>query len=440
MKKTLLIASILMAFAACSTVEQKSEITEQKNIYFKQKKAYSIVNDNPFTGVTKKSSSYGDSIEVMKFVDGNISNFKEIEDNELTQSVSFDKDGKIKGNFYYKDYNEIYEGTIEDSLFSGTVKITDYYDEDSEDFYTYKNGLLHGKTIEEGVEYFYNQGMTVKDMSQVEEAKAFDIPKDSISADKALFDENRKITVEGQENFNGYLSEEGYDMMTYYKVVNNIITEERVFSAAPFEISYPLEFNMYTPQAITIYNEDGSSNTTTYSSYSNPGKFNSYTEYDAEGQIDGKVITIDYYGQKTVKTQHGNTLVGDTYIYNPDGSIAEIHSYNDKGYTLVAYYDKDNNKIRVEGQGLKVDDAYYRTGNWKWYYDNGQMEYEADFYLDEDYSYVKSFYKDGTLESEGKMDYCACTYIGEYKEYNQDGTIKNVYQYDENGELINNQE
>ena len=154
------------------------------------------------------------------------------------------------------------------------------------------------------------------------------------------------------------------------------------------------------------------------------------------GEIDGKVIEIDYDGRKTVKTQKGNTLLGETYIYDTDGSILEIHSYNENGYTLLAYYDFDKKVVRVEGQGSKIDDQYYRTGNWKWYYENGQVEYEADFNYEEEYSYIKNFYENGNLKSEGKMDYCACVYTGELKEYNEDGTLYMTTIYDEDGNLL----
>jgi antitoxin component YwqK of YwqJK toxin-antitoxin module len=436
MKKSLLMASLVIALTACSTTQTTTKITDKENIYFKENKAYNIIDDGLFSGITKEKETYGDSIEIVKFENGIISNYKKIEDGNLIKKISFDSKGNVKGSFYNKEYSEIYDGTVVNNLFSGTIKNYSYYNDNTEDYFTFQNGLLHGKSIEDGIEQFYNKGMLVSGINQVEKMETPEEFENVISANIVEFD-NNTVKVKDIDSFNGWVTMEDYDEITYFKVENNKIKEKRVFYSETLDNSnYLKEIKIFSPMSVTIYNEDGSSNVTSYSFYNSPGKFESYKEYDKNGEIDGKVIEIDYYGVKTVKTQKGNTLIGETHLYDKDGSILEVHSYNENGYTLLAYYDFENKVIRVEGQGQKIDDQYYRTGNWKWYYKNGQVEYEADFNYDEQYSYVKNFYENGNLKSEGKMDYCACVYIGELKEYNEDGTLNMTTTYDENGTLL----
>lgn len=435
MKKSLLTASLILALTACSSTQTATKLTEKDDIYFKESKAYNVTDDCLFSGITKEKDSYGDSMEIVKFQNGIISNYKKIEEGNLIERINFNSEGKVSGSFYHKEYDETYDGILKNNLFTGTIKSYSYYN-DNEDYSTFEDGLLHGKSVMDGTEYFYNKGTPVSGMDKVEKMEALPEIKNIISANDVEFNE-KTVKVKNVENFSGWIVSEDYDEVTYFKAVDNVIKEERSFYAEYLDSSdYLKEVKIFSPMSVTLYNEDGSSNVTSYSFYSSPGKFESYREYDKDGEIDGKVIEIDYDGKRTVKTQKGNTLIGETYIYDTDGSTLEIHSYNENGYTLLAYYDFDNKVIRVEGQGEKIDDQYYRTGNWKWYYESGQVEYEADFNYEEEYSYVKNFYENGNLKSEGKMDYCACVYISELKEYNEDGTLYMTATYDEEGNLI----
>ena len=280
MKKSLLTASLIIALTACSSTQTATKITEKEDIYFKETKAYNVTDDCLFSGITKEKDSYGDSMEIIKFQNGIISNYKKIDEGNLIEKINFDSEGKVSGSFYYKEYDEIYDGVLKNNIFTGTIKTYNYYDDTNEDYSTLEEGLLHGKSIENGVEYFYNKGVQVAGMEQVEKMEALPEIKNVISSNNVEFNDG-KVKVKNVENFNGWIVSEDYDETTYFKAVDNVIKEERAFYTEYLDSSnYLKEVKILSPMSVKIYNEDGTSSITSYSFYNSPGKFESYREYD----------------------------------------------------------------------------------------------------------------------------------------------------------------
>jgi hypothetical protein len=50
-------ASLVIALTACSTTQTTTKITDKENIYFKENKAYNIIDDGLFSGITKEKET-----------------------------------------------------------------------------------------------------------------------------------------------------------------------------------------------------------------------------------------------------------------------------------------------------------------------------------------------------------------------------------------------
>lgn len=443
MKKIISIISIIAAFTACSNnsvQETKVELVNRNNLYMKNGKAFSIIDDQLFTGVTMAKDDYYDVVKVTKYVKGEKKEFKNIKDNELTQKITFNNEGDVAGDFYFKNNSKVFEGKLVNGLFQGQVKDTYYGNKKT---VSYVNSVLHGimESTEDGktTVSYYNKGMKVDSLEKVEKFEESTLPVNPKLYSLLKKDEESMIYKdENGQVFDGIAMEKDYDEYSYYTFKEGKLVEKLSYTENYFD-SYDTDYSYYVPSQMIKYNEDGSSAMTTYDTYSNIGEVERYSEYDPEGKVHGKVIEYNWDGSRIEKYEYNGELLGEAHIYDEKGRLSEIHNYEKDRYTIVGYYDIDKGIKKVEGQGIKDKNGYHRTGKWKWFYENGNVNQEVDFYYYDNYAMSKVYYEDGTLKEEGKMTYCACDYVGEVRKYDSEGNLSSIDIYDSegNGELIN---
>lgn len=387
MKIKLLISLILFSLTSYSAVEKKVETVSYDKLRFKDNKAYRYGEDSFFTGKAKFGT---DSITEIIYKNGDILNFKNIEDNQVLQNISFDENGELDGYFHFKDNNRILDGNIKNYLFSGTINVEN---EKYKGYVSVKNGILQGKMLINDDEYFYSQGILVKDSSEVEKARDIIISKNSISADLVEFNE-RNVKVKDITNFTGYILDEEDDLLACYRVIDNIIVEANEFYMFFYEVECGINFIMYSPKTLTNFEDDGSYFLATYDS---SGKVEKYYEDDGKGKV--SITKFDSINNFKIKFEVQNSTLVNKYVYLPDGS-AIFYSYIDGGCEVICYDDIRKNKVGVKGQYKKNGNDYYESGTWKLYGENGEME----IYYEEKNMIIKEFYKDGSLKSEEKKE------------------------------------
>lgn len=439
MKKIISLLSILFLMASCTSTSNKTDnnsvIKDFKHTYNKDGVYYNVFNEDLFTGIVIDEKKSNDDIyNIFKIENGHLKNLKTTENGYLKVNVNYIENNLLKGDIYFEDYNKTYNGLVNNGVFTGSIIKKSYYN-DNGDTESYVNGILHGKTIQNDETIYYNKGNKVASLKQVEEFTPWEIPEKITPYDTLVIKDF--IATDSENNlFTGYTQIEEWEDKTLLYFVDGNIKEKIVFKKITLNNEYDLSVDLYFPEIITKYNLDKSSTVITYSTYHELGVFQQQHEYDSEGNINGKVIEYDWAGRRIEKTQFKDDIIGEYLVYNDENEIVERHFYKDNAYTLEGYYNFENKEISVIGQGQKIDGEYYRTGNWKWFYPNTSIKYEADFFYDEQYSIVKEFYENGNLKKEGKMDYCACEYLAEFYQYNEDGSLEGVYKKDANDEII----
>ncbi len=251
--------------------------------------------------------------------------------------------------------------------------------------------------------------------------------------DGLYYENNNKL-------FTGTAFDKHYSEYVYYNINGGEINAKFVYKENSLD-QYGNSIMYFSPVTMTYYEGDKIKETS-YDDYNEFGLFNGYRELNKEGNIHGKVIEVYWNGSRLEKDVYNDKIMGKATMYKADGSIAEIHNYEEEAYNLIGYYDYLNDKKRVIGGGVRNEDGFHRVGKWIWYFENGNIEQEIDFNFLDDYAYSKIYWENGNIKEEGKMTYCACYYLGEVKKYDESGTLIAVEIYDTegNGELINNQD
>ena len=142
-------------------------------------------------------------------------------------------------------------------------------------------------------------------------------------------------------------------------------------------------------------------------------------------------------------------LEGAVKTYDPEGKIYSEHFIKKGKIYSFKYYDKTGAVI-AQGEAKKdklnfVNYSAFRnkivegvldngkgTGPWKYFYENGQLEYEVNFDNGEKNGIQKYYYKNGKLSNEGK--FVDGKREGFYKSYYKNGKVNSMGYYHE-GEL-----
>lgn len=181
------------------------------------------------------------------------------------------------------------------------------------------------------------------------------------------------------------------------------------------------------------------------------------------GKLDGENIVYFENGQKSVESTYKNgSIKGLWKSWNEKGMLLQELEYIDKdAFNIVNVWDKQGNPIVRNGEGYyksffedgtlsdegKVQNGQ-RIGIWKTYYPNGKLMEEGT-YVDRIFKLNNSFFEDGSEHIKSGNGYYTIhfdnsdvTYMeGEYKDgykhgvwktYYQSGVIANVINY-ENG-------
>ncbi|MDR1832261.1 MAG: toxin-antitoxin system YwqK family antitoxin [Fusobacteriaceae bacterium] len=126
-----------------------------------------------------------------------------------------------------------------------------------------------------------------------------------------------------------------------------------------------------------------------------------YSETYVKGVLDGEEIWYSNGKPNMVYVYKGGKLNGDSYMYYEDGLVKNVQSYKNGNIVSLVSYDRNG---RVLHKSAFPDG----TGNWKIFWDNGNVLEEGNY---------KGWKKDG-----------------QWKRYQSDGTVDNIKKY-QNGKL-----
>lgn len=90
------------------------------------------------------------------------------------------------------------------------------------------------------------------------------------------------------------------------------------------------------------------------------------------------------------------------------------------------YYNYVKGNIKESG---KIDKNGYPTGEWKYYLENGALDYIINW----ETNFIKKYYITGELKQKGIFISETGTHIGEWITYHKNGKIKTQEIFDENG-------
>lgn len=86
------------------------------------------------------------------------------------------------------------------------------------------------------------------------------------------------------------------------------------------------------------------------------------------------------------------------------------------------------NSLTLKEAG-NLDDYGYPVGQWKYFREDGNLEYTIDW----DANYTRTYHKNGVLKEEGTFIPETGVHIGTWITYDQNGKIISEKTYDENG-------
>jgi uncharacterized protein len=186
-----------------------------------------------------------------------------------------------------------------------------------------------------------------------------------------------------------------------------------------------------------------------YSYYSNNQKSAEY-EYDANGELVGKVIYYDRAGNITAREGEysDGKLKGTRTEYYTDGKVKRELTYQDGQIKAVVCFDGKGNQLYkaenadssiyiksfysdgiISSEGRLTSDK--RQGTWKFYNPLGNITDELNYSSGKQEGLQRSFYQNGQVEKEST---CSGDYtLGEYKEYYINGHMKIHGNYDSTG-------
>lgn len=178
----------------------------------------------------------------------------------------------------------------------------------------------------------------------------------------------------------------------------------------------------------TWYREDGTKDQ--MGTYMKDKPFGTFSYYDNKGVLKEKGEMIDglKHGVWEYYYVNGNLLKKGTYYrgkamgewesYDFNGNYENTTIYPDEFDDITFYNPKSNYRAYATNEGKVpytknypngkpevVGQKYrgYNDGDWKWYYDNGQLKEEGSFKDALPTGIWKTYYPNGTLRSEGTM-------------------------------------
>ena len=130
----------------------------------------------------------------------------------------------------------------------------------------------------------------------------------------------------------------------------------------------------------------------------------------------------NYYdsGELFIEGQYKNEKrIGEWKQYHKNGQISKIYSYKDGELNKeeINYYDT----AEISSKVIKVENSFIRYG----YYKSGKLEYERQL----NSGYYKSFYENGELEIEA--NYIDNELSGKWKLYDTEGNLKWIITYED---------
>ena len=150
-----------------------------------------------------------------------------------------------------------------------------------------------------------------------------------------------------------------------------------------------------------------------------------YTIRKEDGQKDGPYEL--YYDEKLFEKgifSNGEQDQTRTIFYSTGEKQVEEVYESGKMTTKKEYY--ENGKLKLEGQ---YDEAVTMSGEWNYYYNNGQLKESINFKNSIEDGAFKEYYKNGNIKAEGiyvPLEFGVETdgvEQGELKEYNEEGKL-----------------
>ena len=315
---------------------------------------------------------------------------KEVEiKNDKSYEIYF-SDGKIKEKGQYKLINGIYEkdGIWEEYYENGKLKNSYIFDINSYYQINYLNDEKNNKNYE-GTS-IYEDGNWIKDGLWT------------------FYDK-------GKLSYRGEFSKDKGKFYNYYDEDSTIVS---------IETSVVLLNDNWVWQGQKIF-------------YGNTGKilekqFKEGNVLSITGYYENEKNSIRYKGERDL-TKTNFEKIGTWIYFSENEKIEEVIEYKDNEAKIKEYIDFENNKLKFSGIIVKNGEYYSWSGLQSYYDKNGNKEMEV-IYEPNGYGKIKYFYDNGKLFKEGEVFsqfiQNPSYHIGVLKEYDKNGKIKAIYNYD----------
>lgn len=406
---------IIGLFTICSMAFAEQALLEGKDIFIKNGKAFYITTEQEINGVVinetnglKSYTTYQKGVKTKQKVLN--------EKREVVSEVTYDSNGLINGNVLYTDNSSgvTTEGTYKNGIRNGISKSSYYEDLDYEG--NFLNGVAHGnaKFLDSNYELLnktYSNGIlaTKAEKSIFEEYLTSQMyPLSSITVIEGLAKKDNKLVT-------GFVFTEKEGSITtgtyylngikkaYFKFVNGFMDYAMIYTQPKNYTEYNFLVDSVLPgQIYTIIN---------YVNDIEQGAY--YTYYEDGWRFEGNFENAK--------------LIGKGIYYDEKNKIREVHTYLDNKYTSILYHDYEKGIIEGKLQGEKIGDKWVKTGTAIYYDKDGKLEEEILYSGDTGYS--KFYYSNGKIKKEGSINAESGMYLGEVKEYYENGILKGKYNY-----------
>ena len=405
---------IIFLFLALTVFSYSETFIKDADIFFKDGKAYSLIDDKEISGVIYKEQdglTYYTTYDKGAKVKERILNAKR----EIVSEYSFDDQGLINGKVMFTDdYGVSTISTYGKGIINGYAKASYYEDLDYEGSFSY--GIAHGKMKFLDVNYLIQEKNIYN--GKINDKTENFIFNEYFSKD---FVKNSDIKIENDKAYRNKNLFTGFA----FTGSDGYVTSGIYYSAGDKKASFEFAQGFMTRALV----------------YTNKTNFTEY-KYLSFGYVQGMLYTITnfvngvengfystYYedGWRFEGTFKDGKLFGRGVYYDEKNKIREVHDYLNDKYSAILYFDYEKNLIEGKLQGEKLNGEWIKTGKAVYYTNSGKLDEEIEYNGPK--GYTKLYYESGKLKREGYVDSYTNLYVGEIKEYYETGVLKSKLNY-----------
>lgn len=404
---------IVFVFFILSILSYAETFIKETEVFIKDGKTYSLVDDKEISGVLIKEkdgltyySTYDKGIKIKE----RILNTKR----EVVSEYTFDSKGLISGNVMYSDnYGVSTEANYTKGIINGYAKANYYEDLDYEGNFSF--GVTHGKIKFLDVNYLVKE-KNVNNGKIEDKTEKFWFTEYFLSE----FVNENEIKIENSKAYKNKTLFTGFA----FKGNGGYVTSGTFYNSGEKKAYF--EFAQGFMTKAIVYNKNNYVEYKYLSFGFVQGMLYTLTNY-VNGIENGAYVTYYEDGWRFEGNFKEGKLFGKGTYFDETNRLREIHDYLNDKYTATLYFDYDKNIVEGKVQGEKINGEWVKTGKAIYYTKDGKLDEEIEYNGSK--GYTKLYYPNGKIEKEGYVDSHTNLYVGEIKEYYENGNLKAKLNY-----------